>query len=67
MNVPIPEEKMRQNFLSMLLLLVLSSAAFAQDGGKLAWRGKDKEDPKLAMAEAKRQGKPMMLFFTSEG
>ena len=58
---------MRQILSSTAMLLVLASAASAQDGGKLAWKGKDKEDPKVAMAEAKRQGKPMMLFFTSEG
>lgn len=58
---------MRQNICSISMLLVLASAAAAQDGGKLAWKGKDKEDPKVAMAEAKRQGKAMMLFFTSEG
>ena len=33
----------------------------------LNWRGKGKDEPKTAMADAKRQGKAMMLFFTSEG
>ena len=51
---------------ALLLILALSSTAFAQDGGKLPWRGKD-EDPKGALADAKRQGKPLMLFFTSFG
>ena len=47
-------------------LLGLASAAAAQDGGKLAWRGKT-EEPRAAMAEARRLGKPLLLFFTSEG
>ena len=58
---------MFNNTLTISLLLGMAAAAAAQDGGKLAWKGKGKEDPKAAMAEAKRQGKPLMLFFTSEG
>ena len=49
------------------VVLGLATAAAAQDGGKLNWRGKDKDEPKLGMADAKKQGKAMMLFFTSEG
>ena len=45
----------------------LATAAAAQDGGKLNWRGKGKDEPKVGMADAKKQGKAMMLFFTSEG
>ena len=48
------------------MALGLCSAASAQDGGKLPWKGKT-DDPKAAMAEAKQQGRPMLLFFTSEG
>ncbi|HEX7900972.1 MAG TPA: hypothetical protein VF950_24650 [Planctomycetota bacterium] len=47
-------------------ILGLAPAATAQDGGKLAWRGKN-EEPRSAMADARRAGKPMLLFFTSEG
>jgi len=49
------------------MVLALAAAAEAQDGGKLSWRGKGKDEPKLGMADAKKQGKAMMLFFTSEG
>jgi hypothetical protein len=58
---------MQKNLWTVAMIFGLASIAVAQDGGKLAWRGKGKEDPKLAMADAKRQGKPMMLFFTSDG
>jgi hypothetical protein len=51
---------------ALAAVLVLSSAAAAQDGGKLPWKGKS-DDPKAAMADAKRAGQPMMLFFTSLG
>lgn len=39
----------------------------AQDGGKLAWKGKGPDTPKAAMAEARRAGKPILFFFTSHG
>jgi hypothetical protein len=58
---------MRKNIGTIALTLALATAAAAQDGGKLNWRGKGKDDPKAAMADAKKQGKAMMLFFTSEG
>jgi hypothetical protein len=48
-------------------LLLFALGLRAQDGGKLEWKGKGKEDPKAAMADAKRHGRAMMLFFTSEG
>src|SRR4051812_38264430 len=51
---------------ALLLLLASSGAALAQDGGKLNWRGKS-EDPKAALAEARTQGRPTLLFFTSKG
>ena len=50
----------------VLALLTLSASAAAQDGGKLPWNGKS-GDPKAAMGDAKRQGRPMLLFFTSVG
>ena len=49
----------------MSILLALLTLA-AQDGGKIAWTGKS-GDPKSAMADAKRQNRPMLLFFTSVG
>ena len=58
---------MRKTLWMIAALAAFAAPAAAQDGGKLAWKGKGKEDPKEAMAEAKRQGKAMMLFFTSEG
>jgi hypothetical protein len=58
---------MLQRTWTVVLLLGLASAASAQDGGKLSWRGKGGEDPKTAMADAKSQSRPMMLFFTSDG
>ena len=57
---------MRHSAVAVLILLAIASSASAQDGGKLPWRGKS-DDPKAAMAEAKRQNRPMMLFFTSVG
>ena len=57
---------MRHSVWTIPMILALASAAAAQDGGKLDWKGK-KEEPKAAMAEAKKHGKAMMLFFTSEG
>jgi hypothetical protein len=45
------------------LAVTLGSSAAAQDGGKVPWN----HDPKAAMKEAKKSGKPMMMFFTSLG
>lgn len=47
--------------------VLLLALAAVQDGGKLAWTGKDVEDARSAMADAKRQGRAMLLFFTSDG
>lgn len=47
-------------------LAILAALASAQDGGKLDWRGKN-DEPRSAMEDARRQGKPILLFFTSEG
>jgi hypothetical protein len=38
--------------------------AGARDGGKIGWKA---GDVKAAMADARTEGKAMMLFFTSEG
>jgi len=57
---------MRRSLTTTALILGLAAAASAQDGGKLPWRGKS-DDPKAVMADAKRQSRPMMLFFTSVG
>lgn len=45
------------------MVAVLAGGAVAQDGGKIPWN----HDPKAAMKEAKKSGKPMMFFFTSLG
>lgn len=47
---------------SVLVLLAMGTA-MAGDGGKVPW----KKDVPGALAEAKQSGKPMMLYFTSEG
>jgi hypothetical protein len=54
--------------MALALLVALAGTVGAQDGGKIPWKGKAKGDEvaKL-MAEAKKDGKAMMLFFTSEG
>jgi hypothetical protein len=57
---------MKSAWQTLAAVLAISTAAAAQDGGKLPWRGKN-EDPKAAMADAKRAGQPMMIFFTSVG
>jgi hypothetical protein len=51
---------MRKNLLALVTLLALTTAVAAQDGGNLAW---NKAAPKAAIAEAMKQGKPMMLYF----
>ena len=39
-----------------------------QDGGKIPWKGKEKDaDLKPILADAKKDGKAMLMFFTSEG
>lgn len=49
-----------------MLLLAGCSGEGSTEGGKIAWRGKG-EEVQAVMAEAKAAGKPMMLFFTSDG
>ena len=58
---------MRERTSALILSLALGSAALAQDGGKLSWKGKGSEDPRSVLAEARRQHLPALLFFTSEG
>lgn len=58
---------MRMRFVAAAALLAAAcGSAGAQDGGKIAWKGKG-EDVKAVMAQAKKDGKAMMMFFTSEG
>jgi hypothetical protein len=57
---------MRLHVSAAALLLALAGSASAQDGGKLPWRGKS-DDPRAVLADAKREWRPMMLFFTSAG
>jgi len=57
---------MRLPVSAIAIILGLATSASAQDGGKLPWRGRS-DDPKAAMADAKRAGQPMMLFFSSVG
>jgi thioredoxin-related protein len=55
---------MRKNLVVLVALMTLTTAAAPQDGGLLAWQGK--ANPKAAMADAVRQGKPTILFFRRE-
>jgi hypothetical protein len=53
---------------TLALVAGLSLAAEAQDGGKIPWKGKGKsDDVKALMAQAQKEGKAIMMFFTSEG
>jgi hypothetical protein len=54
---------MSRTLLAAALFGAMAGAAAAQDGGKIPWN----HDPKAAFKEAKKSGKPMMLFFTSFG
>lgn len=53
------------------IFLYSAAVACADDGGKIPWvNAKDKKSEKGvadAMAAAKKAGKPMMLYFTSDG
>jgi hypothetical protein len=46
--------------------LLLTGCGPSGNGGGIPWRGKG-EDVKAVMAEAKAAGKPMMLYFSSDG
>ena len=53
---------------TLALVAALACGAEAQDGGKIPWKGKEKKDDvKALMAQAKKEGKAIMMFFTSEG
>jgi hypothetical protein len=53
---------------ALALAAGLCGTAAAQDGGKIPWKGKGKDDDvKALMAQAQKEGKAMMMFFTSEG
>ena len=49
--------------LALATTLFLAGALHAQDGGKIPWN----HDTKAAMKEARKSGKPMLMFFTSDG
>ena len=49
------------------LVLGSGSLLLAQDGGKIAWKGKGATDFSSELSEAKREGLPVLLLFTSEG
>lgn len=53
---------------TLALIAGLACGAEAQDGGKIPWKGKEKnDDVKALMAQAQKEGKAIMMFFTSEG
>jgi hypothetical protein len=54
---------MIRNVMVGALVGALAASAAAQDGGKIPWN----HDPQAAFKDAKKSGKPMMLFFTSLG
>jgi hypothetical protein len=57
------ESAMVKPMLALATTLFLAGALHAQDGGKIPWN----HDTKAAMKEARRSGKPMLMFFTSDG
>jgi hypothetical protein len=52
-----------RTIVALAAVLGLTAPALGQDGGKIPWN----KDPQAAIAQAKKTGKPMMMFFTSEG
>ena len=54
---------MVRTLLAAAFVAVSGMDVVAQDGGKIPWI----KDPKAGFKEAKKSGKPMMLFFTSDG
>ena len=52
--------------MALALATGLCGTVEAQDGGKIPWKGKN-DDVKAALEEAKKDGKAVMMFFTSEG
>ena len=50
------------------VFVAAACTAQAQDGGKIPWKGKGKsDDVKAIMADAKKNGMAIMMFFTAEG
>ncbi len=47
----------------LTIAAVILAAGPVRAQGEIPW----KTDPKAAMEEAKKTGKPMMLYFTSQG
>ena len=65
-QVSITEDEM--NIASIAAAALLMCLVPAQDGGKIPWKGKEKDaDLKTILAAAKKDGKAMLMFFTSEG
>ena len=58
---------MRTFLFTLAILPALAVGAAAQDGGKLNWKGKGQDPVAGALDEAERDGRPIMLFFSSEG
>lgn len=54
---------MWKSIAALAATVAIAGGATAQDGGKIPWN----HDPAAAMKEAKKSGKPMMLFFTGPG
>ena len=54
---------MVKSMVALATTLVLAGAAQAQDGGKIPWN----HDTAAALKEARKSGKPMLMFFTSDG
>ena len=54
---------MDRRTLAGAFVALFATSAVASDGGKVPWN----HDPAAAFKEAKKSGKPMMLFFTSDG
>jgi hypothetical protein len=60
--------KTRTGWTLLLAAVALAFSSRVQDGGKIAWKGKDSNaDVKALMAQAEKDGKAIMMFFTSEG
>jgi type IV secretory pathway TrbD component len=57
------EIAMVKTMLALATTLFLAGALHAQDGGKIPWN----HDVAAAMKEARKSGKPMLMFFTSDG
>jgi len=58
---------MKTALLSIALLSALTGSAAAQDGGRLDWKGKGLDPVAPAFADAVRDGRPIMVFFSVEG